>query len=89
MRPVVSKTVTASCLISGSAPAINAWIFSTVVLLSSWDVVQTEIDRVLGEAAAAGGGHIFNLGHGVLPQIAPEMLTRVVDYVHWVSSATR
>ena len=38
---------------------------------------------------AAGGGHIFNLGHGVLPQIAPEMLTRVVDYVHSVSGENR
>ena len=60
-----------------------------VVLLGSWDVVRSETDRVLGEAAAAGGGHIFNLGHGVLPQIAPEMLTRVVDYVHSVSGENR
>lgn len=60
-----------------------------VVLLGPWDVVQAEIDRVLGEAAMAGGGHIFNLGHGVLPQIAPEMLTRVVDYVHSITSNTR
>ncbi len=60
-----------------------------VVLLGPWDVVRAEIDRVLSEAAAAGGGHIFNLGHGVLPQIAPEVLTRVVDYVHSVSSETR
>ena len=53
-----------------------------VVLLGSWDVVESEIDRVLADAAAAGGGHIFNLGHGVLPQIAPEMLTHVVQHVH-------
>ena len=60
-----------------------------VVLLGPWPVVRAEIDRVLGEAATAGGGHIFNLGHGVLPQIAPEMLTRVVDYVHSVSRENR
>jgi uroporphyrinogen decarboxylase len=60
-----------------------------VVLLAPWHVVQAEIDRVLEEAAQAGGGHIFNLGHGVLPQIAPETLTRVVDYVHSITSETR
>ena len=27
-------------------------------------------------------GHIFNLGHGVLPTTDPEVLTRVVDLVH-------
>lgn len=53
-----------------------------VVLLGSWDIVEAEVDRVLADAATAGGGHVFNLGHGVLPQIAPEMLTRVVEHVH-------
>jgi len=32
----------------------------------------------------AGGhrGHIFNLGHGVLPDTDPEVLERVVELVH-------
>jgi len=29
-----------------------------------------------------GGRHIFNLGHGVLPGVDPEVLTRVVGLVH-------
>jgi uroporphyrinogen decarboxylase len=34
--------------------------------------------------AAAGGrpGHIFNLGHGVMPETDPDILKRLVDAVH-------
>jgi uroporphyrinogen decarboxylase len=27
-------------------------------------------------------GHVFNLGHGVLPELDPEVLARVVELVH-------
>ena len=27
-------------------------------------------------------GHIFNLGHGVLPETDPDVLRRIVDLVH-------
>jgi uroporphyrinogen decarboxylase len=27
-------------------------------------------------------GHVFNLGHGVLPETDPAILERVVDLVH-------
>jgi uroporphyrinogen decarboxylase len=34
-------------------------------------------------AAAAGRpGHIFNLGHGVMPETDPDVLRRLVDAVH-------
>ena len=33
-------------------------------------------------AAAGGAGHVFNLGHGVLPGTPPETLERLVDLVH-------
>jgi len=51
------------------------------VLGAPWPVVAAEADRVL---AAADGrpGHVFNLGHGVLPETDPEVLRRLVDHVH-------
>ena len=36
---------------------------------------------MLAEGRAAPG-HVFNLGHGVLPETDPEVLTRLVDLVH-------
>lgn len=51
------------------------------VLFSTPEAVEAKTDEVL--AAAAGlEGHVFNLGHGVLPTTDPEALTRLVDYVH-------
>ncbi|MFJ2773849.1 uroporphyrinogen decarboxylase [Streptomyces sp. NPDC087300] len=51
------------------------------VLFSTREAVEAKTDEVL---AAANGleGHIFNLGHGVLPTTDPEALTRLVEYVH-------
>ena len=36
-------------------------------LLAPWDAVASQVDRIL---AQAGGrpGHVFNLGHGILPE---------------------
>lgn len=46
-----------------------------------WEVVEAEVRRILDDN---GGhpGHIFNLGHGVLPSTDPEILGRVVELVH-------
>jgi uroporphyrinogen decarboxylase len=51
------------------------------VLLADFDVVEREVRRIVEEGRAAGG-HIVNLGHGVLPNTDPEVLTRVVELVH-------
>jgi uroporphyrinogen decarboxylase len=56
------------------------------VLFAPWEVVEAEVRRVLA-AGAAAPGHVFNLGHGVLPETDPDVLGRVVDLVHEVSSA--
>jgi uroporphyrinogen decarboxylase len=34
------------------------------------------------EAAAGRAGHVFNLGHGVLPATDTDLLRRLVDFVH-------
>ena len=51
------------------------------LLLAPWEVVEAKAREVL---ARAGGrrGHVFNLGHGVLPETDPEVLRRLTDLVH-------
>lgn len=51
------------------------------VLFAPWEVVRAHCDRVI-EAAAMRPGHIFNLGHGILPETPVDTVKRVVDYVH-------
>ncbi|WP_239256058.1 uroporphyrinogen decarboxylase [Listeria ilorinensis] len=40
-----------------------------------------ETDRILQEAVRQKG-FIFNLGHGVFPEVSPEMLKKLTDHVH-------
>ncbi|MFJ5801898.1 uroporphyrinogen decarboxylase [Streptomyces decoyicus] len=51
------------------------------VLFAPREAVETKAREVL-DAAAGLEGHIFNLGHGVLPSTDPDALTRLVEYVH-------
>jgi len=51
-----------------------------VVCLAPFDVVEDNARAVL--ARLGGTGHIFNLGHGVLPETDPDNLKRLVDLVH-------
>jgi uroporphyrinogen decarboxylase len=51
------------------------------VCLAPWPVVAEAATEVLA-LNAGRPGHIFNLGHGVLPETDPEVLERLVDLVH-------
>ncbi|GAA3786674.1 uroporphyrinogen decarboxylase [Streptomyces phyllanthi] len=51
------------------------------VLFSTQEAVEARTRDVL-DAATGLEGHIFNLGHGVMPATDPDALTRLVDYVH-------
>jgi uroporphyrinogen decarboxylase len=50
-------------------------------LFAPWDVVEREARTVL-QRAGGRPGHVFNLGHGVLPDTDPDVLTRLVELVH-------
>ncbi len=51
------------------------------VLLGPWERVQVGAEDVLARAAGRPG-HVFNLGHGVLPETDPADLRRLVELVH-------
>jgi uroporphyrinogen decarboxylase len=48
-------------------------------------VVRAQTERILAEGRRTSG-HVFNLGHGVLPETDPDVLARVVDHVHEASA---
>jgi uroporphyrinogen decarboxylase len=44
-------------------------------------MMQERVDDVLHRAGGRPG-HIFNLGHGILPDTPMDSVRRLVDYVH-------
>jgi uroporphyrinogen decarboxylase len=52
-----------------------------VLLLGPFDAVADAATWILDQAAGRPG-HVFNLGHGVLPPTDPDHLRRLVDLVH-------
>ena len=69
----------------GPGPALQGNLDPTV-LFAGDDIIVEHVARVIADAdravAAGARGHIFNLGHGVLPDTDPDAITRVVDLVH-------
>lgn len=51
------------------------------LLGAPWKVLQAHLDDVLDRGLAAPA-HVVNLGHGVPPETDPDVLTRIVEYVH-------
>lgn len=65
----------------GSPAPVVQGNLDPAILFADFSVVEREVRRVVNEGQAAAG-HIFNLGHGVLPDTDPDVLTRVVELVH-------
>jgi uroporphyrinogen decarboxylase len=58
------------------------------VCTASWDAVERKSVEVL-DRAAMRDGHVFNLGHGVLPGTPVDNLVRLVDLVRERTSRPR
>jgi uroporphyrinogen decarboxylase len=56
------------------------------VLLGPWERVEAGALDILRRAAGRSG-HVFNLGHGVLPDTDPDVLTRLAEFVRVASAA--
>jgi uroporphyrinogen decarboxylase len=65
----------------GLPPPVVQGNLDPAVLFADLSVVEREVERVVADGRAAGA-HIVNLGHGVLPDTDPGVLTAVVDIVH-------
>ena len=67
----------------GPGPALQGNLDNTL-LAASREAIERGVRRVLAEAPA-GRGHVFNLGHGILPHIPPENAEFMVAAVHRLS----
>lgn len=52
-----------------------------LLLSAPRELLKRRIDEVLAQAAGRVG-HVFNVGHGILPETSPDAVKLVVDYVH-------
>ena len=53
-------------------------------LYRSPEEIKTEVGRIL-QSYGSGSGHVFNLGHGILPDASPDHLGVLIDAVHSMS----
>lgn len=67
----------------GPAMAVQGNLDPTV-LFATREIIEREVKRVLDENAGRPG-HIFNLGHGILPSVPAENARFMVECVHRLS----
>ena len=70
-----------------TSPRVLQGNLDPAMLFAGTDVVRREVARIKAEAAraiddGAATGHIFNLGHGVLPTTDPDAITEAVRIIH-------
>jgi len=70
---------------AGPAKALQGNL-DPALLMAPWDVIESRAREILDRGRAARG-HVFNLGHGVLPDTDPDVLARLTDLVHEASAA--
>ncbi len=55
------------------------------ILLTDWDTIETRTKQIL-DAGMNDGRHVFNLGHGVTPDITQDTLKRLSEFIHTYSA---
>lgn len=55
------------------------------VLLAPWKVIEEKVKRILDQGLETPG-FIFNLGHGVFPEVQPDTLKKLTEFIHDYSS---
>jgi len=66
------------CIGSGTGIQGN---LDPVALLAPWDILKPKAKEIL-DAAGGRPGHIFNLGHGILPSTPEDTVRALTDFVH-------
>lgn len=64
----------------GSQVALQGNMDPTI-LYASPDSIRAEVKRILA-SFGAGNGHVFNLGHGITPDVDPENVAVFIESVH-------
>jgi uroporphyrinogen decarboxylase len=55
------------------------------ILLAPWEVIEEKAKAIIDQGIQEPG-YIFNLGHGVFPEVKPETLKRLTAFIHEYSS---
>ncbi|MBT8120237.1 MAG: uroporphyrinogen decarboxylase [Gammaproteobacteria bacterium] len=55
------------------------------IMATNPEVIRQEVSRILADYGH-GSGHVFNLGHGITPNIKPDNVAALVDAVHEFSA---
>ncbi len=55
------------------------------LLLAPWPVLEGKVKEII-DAGIEQPGYIFNLGHGVFPEVQPDTLVKLTQFIHDYSS---
>lgn len=56
------------------------------ILLAPWEVIEERVKAILDQGMAQPG-YIFNLGHGVFPEVNPDVLKKLTEFIHTYSAS--